>query len=107
MTLPAVTPLIDAIAMARDAHRRGRRQITVIIDAMNRRTIRHTVNVWIDMPGVQGWVINRFADEDGVIERLGVMVDVIDVLAANDLLQLASNEDTMPRRRGVQFTIQR
>jgi hypothetical protein len=109
VTMPALTPYGDAVAIARDARRRGCGKMLVVVNAEGRQTrgpqsrlYRGTVPAWLDIPGVDGTVIRRHVDDDGIIRRLTVSLDVTDVLAASDVIVLASLEDIPPPPKRVE-----
>jgi len=108
--LPAVVSFAEAVDLARDARRRSLRSITVVVDAEGRRgRMRGFAPAWRDVAGVGGPIVGRYADEDGVIERLCLRLEVVDVLAANDAAEIVrlSDPETPSRARARRMTTAR
>jgi len=102
--LPECDTLETAYPKAYAASRRGKPTIQLVVNAEGRRYRPRYISVWRHIAGVRGWVIKRLPDDDGVITRLVVQVDVVDILAAHTdetLKRLSTPERLRPHKRRI------
>lgn len=71
-----------AYAKAQSARARGIPAVELAISAEGRRGWRRSMRCFPEVPGVDGWVLRRVFDSDGITEGYIMRVDVVDVLAA-------------------------
>jgi len=81
MNLPPLDTLESAYRHACFAQRGGRPTIMIIVKGEGQRgRSRHATP--FGLRGVSGLVVRRFPDERGVIERIQLMCDTVDIIAA-------------------------
>jgi len=99
--LPEVDTLDTAYVKAYAQSRRGRSSVQLICNAQGRRYKHGLVTVWRDLPGIKGYVLQRLPDADGVIERLVVQAEVVDILAAHtdEFIKRVSDPVPKPKTR--------
>lgn len=95
-----------AYAKAQFAQQRGIGQVELTIDSAGRRARRSHFRAFPEVPGIDGWVIRRVVDAEGITEGYVMRVDVVDVLAAYVDVHRQRIETPVisPRRRRVRLS---